>query len=216
MPKSVKLRKHNGLARFTPYNRSFKCAHSAAEARVAPEVDFKEVREATAEALLVELEEKIGKGAIAAATKQTGGVQIVWDKKMLTTAGYAITRPITTTDGIVDKDTEAHGATFKKWSRVCEEVLAHHHVKVTTRHSYEVKYKYVGICIGRQVQDDDGKWSWRGGCCKVRALTRGKINARNRLCKKCGSETTEVERYTDANGARQWRVKEHLDEPLDD
>ncbi|KAG8629028.1 hypothetical protein KVT40_002893 [Elsinoe batatas] len=102
MPKSAKFKKHNGGLRFNPYMRVLLKAHATdkpATSAIVPRNDFEKTREAEAEALLIELEEKLGGGMIAEATKQTGGVQIMWTKSLLTTAGYADRRPIKTLDG---------------------------------------------------------------------------------------------------------------------
>ncbi|KAF2227635.1 SprT-like family-domain-containing protein [Elsinoe ampelina] len=104
MPKSTKPKKHNGRSRFSPYMRvliSARPTDKPATTATATQNDFENTREAEADSLLIELEEKLGKGRIAEATKQTGGVQIIWAKRLLLTAGYAHYRDIKTADGRV-------------------------------------------------------------------------------------------------------------------
>lgn len=39
-----------------------------------------------------------------------------------------------------------HGKEFKAWARKCSAAFAHRGVNVTTKHSYEIVYKYVWVC----------------------------------------------------------------------
>lgn len=46
-----------------------------------------------------------------------------------------------------------HGASFKAWGQKCAEAMQDHplyggKIKVTTKHSYEIEYKYVWECVG--------------------------------------------------------------------
>ncbi|KAI5854479.1 SprT-like family-domain-containing protein [Durotheca rogersii] len=46
------------------------------------------------------------------------------------------------------KPRAAHGPEFKAWGRRCGRAFAHRGIEVTTRHSYEIEYKYVWRCAG--------------------------------------------------------------------
>jgi predicted SprT family Zn-dependent metalloprotease len=46
-------------------------------------------------------------------------------------------------DGVT---TKPHGAEFKAWASRCNEVFAQRGVQVTTKHSYDIAYKYVWTC----------------------------------------------------------------------
>lgn len=160
-----------------------------------------------AENFLRELDEKITGGKIAEMAASTGGVKIIWSKKLNTTAGRAnwkreTIRPQPTLPSfssssaatsssasstaapkltyrhhasielaskvIDDSDrllnviahefchlanfmvsnirTNPHGKEFKAWaSKVCRE-FSDRGIEVTTKHSYEIEYKYVWEC----------------------------------------------------------------------
>ncbi|TGO85308.1 hypothetical protein BPOR_0410g00090 [Botrytis porri] len=142
---------------------------------------------------LLELDTKITSGRIAELSASTGGVQIIWSKKLTTTAGRAnwkretIKSPLTTnTDGkatttfrhyasielaekVIDDEnrllnvlahefchlanfmisnikTNPHGKEFKEWAAKCSNVFGDRGIEVTTKHSYEIEYKYVWEC----------------------------------------------------------------------
>ncbi|KAL7619971.1 hypothetical protein AAE478_010519 [Parahypoxylon ruwenzoriense] len=46
------------------------------------------------------------------------------------------------------KPKTAHGPEFKTWGRKCGQVFAHRGIEVTTKHSYEIEYKYIWRCAG--------------------------------------------------------------------
>ena len=48
---------------------------------------------------------------------------------------------------------QPHGASFKRWGAKCTALFADRGVEVTTKHSYEIDYKYVWRCEG------EGCWS---------------------------------------------------------
>ncbi|KAF5876468.1 putative hmg box-containing protein [Botrytis fragariae] len=142
---------------------------------------------------LLELDTKITSGRIAELSASTGGVQIIWSKKLITTAGRAnwkretIKSPLTTnTDGkapttfrhyasielaekVIDDEnrllnvlahefchlanfmisnikTNPHGKEFKEWAAKCSNEFGDRGIEVTTKHSYEIEYKYVWEC----------------------------------------------------------------------
>lgn len=68
-----------------------------------------------------------------------------------------------------------HGASFKLWGRKCKEALKNHpvyggRVEVTTKHSYQIDYKYVWSCVdcgqnyGRHSKSIDTAKSRCGAC----------------------------------------------------
>jgi predicted SprT family Zn-dependent metalloprotease len=143
-----------------------------------------------AEAFLAELDNTITDGKLRELTASTGGIKLVWSKKLLSTAGRANWRSQTQTtkhrDGTVtsilshhahielaekvidDSDRlvntlahefchlanymisgvkgNPHGKEFKEWAKKCSVAFKHHGVKVTTKHSYEIDYKYIWEC----------------------------------------------------------------------
>ena len=147
-----------------------------------------------------ELDEKITHGKIAEMAASTGGVKIIWSKKLNTTAGRAnwkreTIRPkapqpnpptsstsqpapapsfrhhaaIELAEKVIDDEdrllnvvahefchlatfmvsnirTNPHGKEFKAWAGKCSKEFAHRGIEVTTKHSYEIEYKYVWEC----------------------------------------------------------------------
>ncbi|KAL8709988.1 MAG: hypothetical protein Q9225_007366, partial [Loekoesia sp. 1 TL-2023] len=41
---------------------------------------------------------------------------------------------------------QPHGREFKKWAKICSTAFAHRGVNVTTKHTYEISYKYIWEC----------------------------------------------------------------------
>ncbi|KAF2149900.1 hypothetical protein K461DRAFT_214221, partial [Myriangium duriaei CBS 260.36] len=52
--------------------------------------------------------------------------------------------------------TRPHGREFKAWGRKCGEVFGALGVEVTTRHSYEVEWRYVWACVGPKEEEEGG------------------------------------------------------------
>ena len=48
-------------------------------------------------------------------------------------------------DGVFDKP---HGEVFKRWAMACTALFRARGVKVTTKHTYEIVYKFVWVCTG--------------------------------------------------------------------
>lgn len=145
-----------------------------------------------AESFLQELDTTITKGEISSLSASTGGIQLVWSKKLSTTAGRAnwkretIRSSSSDTEGkpiityrhhaaielaekvIDDEDrllnviahefchlanfmisgvkTNPHGKEFKVWAQKVSATFGHRGINVTTKHSYEIDYKYVWEC----------------------------------------------------------------------
>ncbi|KAI5361367.1 putative sprT-like, zinc ribbon domain-containing protein [Septoria linicola] len=45
---------------------------------------------------------------------------------------------------------QPHGASFKAWGRQCSEAFRDRHIEVTTKHSYEIEYKYIWRCADEE------------------------------------------------------------------
>jgi predicted SprT family Zn-dependent metalloprotease len=141
---------------------------------------------------LAQLDERITSGKIAELAASTGGVKIVWSKKLNSTAGRAnwrrerIKMASEHSDGerkehkhyasielaekvindehrlinvlahefchlanfmISDVKGNPHGKEFKEWAKKCMRVFGNRGVEVTTKHSYEIDYKFVWECV---------------------------------------------------------------------
>ncbi|KAE9985849.1 hypothetical protein BLS_004529 [Venturia inaequalis] len=152
---------------------------------------FESRKHQLAEDFLQELDSKVTNGEIAELAASGGGVKIIWNKKLNSTAGRANWRreciKTTHTDGTISRkyrhianielaekviDDEdrlinvlahefchlanfmisgvkdnPHGKEFKEWAKKC----SHHfgktrNVVVTTKHSYDIAYKYMWEC----------------------------------------------------------------------
>ena len=158
---------------------------------------FNARKEALATDFLHQLDTRITDGQIARATANTGGVQIVWSKKLNSTAGRAnwrrerripsatgassdtvakvetsyrhiatielASKVVTTEDRLYNvlahefchlanfmisrELKQPHGASFQSWARkVTKEFGKSHDIEVTTKHEYEIQYKYIWRC----------------------------------------------------------------------
>jgi predicted SprT family Zn-dependent metalloprotease len=161
------------------------------QAEVQAKKDFAARKHAIAEAFLIELDQTITSGQIAALSASTGGVRLVWSKTLNSTAGRANwrretvkirsspTEPATTkqkhhasielAEKVIDDEErlfnvlahefchlanfmvsgikdQPHGASFKAWGSKCTAAFASRGVQVTTKHSYQIDYKYVWRC----------------------------------------------------------------------
>jgi predicted SprT family Zn-dependent metalloprotease len=146
-----------------------------------------------AESFLQELDTTITKGEISTLSASTGGVKIIWSKKLSTTAGRANWKretirsassfgidgkPLITyrhhaaielAEKVIDDEdrllnviahefchlanfmvsgikTNPHGKEFKAWAKKVSVKFGHRGIEVTTKHSYEIDYKYVWEC----------------------------------------------------------------------
>jgi predicted SprT family Zn-dependent metalloprotease len=158
---------------------------------------FSRIKHDLAESFLKELDDKITDGKISEMAESTGGVKIVWSKKLNTTAGRANWKretihpksaapsslsssiPATLTfrhhaaielaEKVIDDEdrllnviahefchlanfmvsnirTNPHGKEFKAWASEVSRVFGDRGIGVTTKHSYEIEYKYVWEC----------------------------------------------------------------------
>jgi predicted SprT family Zn-dependent metalloprotease len=155
--------------------------------------EFSQIKHKLAESFLKELDKHITSGKIAELAASTGGVKIIWSKKLNTTAGRAnwkretIRSKATSSESappaisfkhhasielaekvIDDQDrllnviahefchlanfmvsnvrTNPHGKEFKAWAAKCSRAFGDRGIEVTTKHSYEIEYKYIWEC----------------------------------------------------------------------
>jgi predicted SprT family Zn-dependent metalloprotease len=141
-----------------------------------------------AQDFFLELDEKLSSGEISRLAKSTGGVKIIWNSRLKSSAGQAkwkraqISRgtnelppvyehhaTIELADKVVINEEQLlntlahefchlctmmidgasdkpHGAVFKKWALACTRLFKARGVKVTTKHTYEIAYKFVWEC----------------------------------------------------------------------
>ncbi|OBT94662.1 hypothetical protein VE01_06177 [Pseudogymnoascus verrucosus] len=153
---------------------------------------FNENKHAIALSFLRELDSEITDGKVSALAASTGGISIIWSKKLNTTAGRANwkreairSRPLspnlppTTTyrhhasielaEKVIDDEdrllnvvahefchlanfmvsgvtNNPHGKEFKAWASRCSARFGGRGIEVTTKHSYEIAFKYVWRC----------------------------------------------------------------------
>ncbi|KAI4175800.1 MAG: hypothetical protein LQ343_001413 [Gyalolechia ehrenbergii] len=174
-------------ARRSPSKSPVKRDKQAADRRKV----FNEKKYALAASFLEKLDQTIVNGQITALAKSTGGVRLIWSRKLQSTAGRANWKRETTrtknADGTVSAATyrhhasielaekvidaedrlinviaheychlltfmisnvkdRPHGREFKLWAKKCSAAFAHQGIIVTTKHSYEIAYKYVWAC----------------------------------------------------------------------
>lgn len=160
-------------------------------AAIEAKKSFEAKKCAMAKEFAKELDEKICSGQVAALSASTGGVKLVWSKKLNTTAGRAHWRhEVVRTTGSDGKDTKEHkhhcsielatkiissehrllntvahefchlatyvvsgvknnphGKEFRSWGAKVERVFGDRGIEVTTKHKYEIEYKYVWECV---------------------------------------------------------------------
>ncbi|KAL8936868.1 MAG: hypothetical protein Q9216_004711 [Gyalolechia sp. 2 TL-2023] len=175
------------IGRRSPSKSPVKKDKQAADRRKS----FNEKKYALAASFLEELDQTIVKGQITALAESTGGVRLMWSKKLQSTAGRANWKRETSrtknADGTVSATTyrhhasielaekvidaedrlinviaheychllnfmisnvkdRPHGKEFKMWAKKCSAAFAHRGIDVTTKHSYEIVYKYIWAC----------------------------------------------------------------------
>jgi predicted SprT family Zn-dependent metalloprotease len=147
-----------------------------------------------AETFLQELDAVITDGKISELATVTGGIKIIWSKKLNTTAGRANWRRETIKTATIDTNDKSiaeityrhyasielaekviddedrllnviahefchlasfmvsgvrnnpHGKEFKAWASKCSQQFGHRGIDVTTKHSYDIDYKYIWEC----------------------------------------------------------------------
>ncbi|KAL5354086.1 hypothetical protein ACLOAV_000171 [Pseudogymnoascus australis] len=187
---------------------------------------FNESKHAVALSFLRELDDEITDGKVSALAASTGGVSIVWSKKLNTTAGRANwkreairSRPALGSSGaptttyrhhasielaekvIDDTDrllnvvahefchlanfmvsgvtTNPHGKEFKAWAARCSARFGGRGIEVTTKHGYEIDFKYVWRCA-------------RGGCGLEFKRHSRSIDPKRHSCGACKGRLVQV------------------------
>lgn len=217
----------------------------AARAAAAAKKTFDASKEDLAQAFLTELDNTITSGSIARLSASTGGVKIIWSKKLNTTAGranwkcetirasvptfnsstdgFSTTTSATTTptkteyrhhasielaSKVIDNELrllnvlaheychlanfmisrvrdQPHGASFQKWAKEVSRVFGKRGVEVTTKHSYEISYKYAWICVG------DGE-SGLGGCGMEYERHSKSVDPKRHTCGTCKGRLVQI------------------------
>ncbi|RYO85092.1 hypothetical protein DL766_004019 [Monosporascus sp. MC13-8B] len=80
-------------------------------------------------------------------------------------------------DGGKKKKPAAHGPEFKAWGRRCSDAFAHRGIEVTTKHSYDIDYKYA--------------WRCADCLCEVHRHSRS-VDPRRHRCGRCRGELLQV------------------------
>ncbi|RYP40370.1 hypothetical protein DL768_010641 [Monosporascus sp. mg162] len=75
------------------------------------------------------------------------------------------------------KKPAAHGPEFKAWGRRCSDAFAHRGIEVTTKHSYDIDYKYA--------------WRCADCLCEVHRHSRS-VDPRRHRCGRCRGELLQV------------------------
>ncbi|EGY20323.1 HMG box-containing protein [Verticillium dahliae VdLs.17] len=154
---------------------------------------FEQSRQHLAEVFLAELDDAILQGQLRKLTNSTGGIKIVWSKKLNTTAGRANWRKeklldrqagiegsvdmsrhyasIELAEKVIDNEDRLfnviahefchlanfmisgitgnpHGKEFKTWAAQVSKTFTDRGILVTTKHSYDIDFKYVWTCTG--------------------------------------------------------------------
>ncbi|CAD0092184.1 unnamed protein product [Aureobasidium vineae] len=155
-----------------------------------------------AEEFIKELDQKLTGGQIGEMTALTGGVKVVWKKRLTAKAGLARckTRPLPSatielSDKIIDDqerlinaiahefchvannlisgDLRSHGPGFKEWGRQCEAAFPDLGIKITTKHSYRSKFEFIWTCCDKKCGKEVGRHT-------------KSINPKTQACRCCG------------------------------
>lgn len=82
---------------------------------------------------------------------------------------------------------QPHGRQFKEWGRKCTAAFAHRGVKVTTKHSFEIEYKYIWQCSNEE--------------CGVEFKRHSKsVDPKRHTCGTCRSKLVQIKPVPRKNG----------------
>lgn len=156
-------------------------------------------------------------------TAATGGIKLIWSKKLNSTAGranwkregtktrdeagnvhtsYKHIASIELAEKVIDDEhrllnvlaheychllnfmvsnvrDQPHGASFKVWAKRVTDAFSDRGIEVTTKHSYEIEYKYLWVC-----QDD--------GCATEYERHSRSIDPARHTCGKCRGKLVQV------------------------
>ncbi|CAD0112133.1 unnamed protein product [Aureobasidium uvarum] len=154
-----------------------------------------------AEEFIKELDQKLTGGQIGEMTASTGGVKVVWKKRLTAKAGQARckSRPhpsatIELSDKLLDDQERlintvahefchvanillcrdrSHGPGFKEWGRQCEAAFRDLGIKITTKHTYRSKFEFIWTCCDEKCGKEVGRHT-------------KSINPKTQSCRYCG------------------------------
>lgn len=152
---------------------------------------FNAKKSSLATAFLADLDDKVTKSQVSSLAASTGGINIVWSKKLSSTAGRANWRreairhkdvdsvypaptyrhhaSIELAEKVIDSEDrlinvlaheychlanfmisgvkdQPHGKEFKTWAAKVTRAFRHRGIEVTTKHGYDITYKYIWSC----------------------------------------------------------------------
>ncbi|PNS21993.1 HMG box-containing protein [Sphaceloma murrayae] len=108
-----------------------------------------------------------------------------------------------------------HGAEFKSWGRLCERRFGARGVKVTTKHNYEIEFRYLWVCAGRdrtsgdvrdgakgrevqelgeeeEEEEEEGHMSFDGGCGREYGRHSRSVDPARQRCGVCKGRLVQV------------------------
>ena len=146
--------------------------------------DFNVEKVYTAKEFFRELDKKLTGGQIGDLTACTGGVKILWNKRLTKTAGLADCKrglypsaTIELSEKIIDDQERllntvahefchvantlidgdySHGSGFKKWGEKCEVAFKDRGIRVKTTHDYSSKFEYIWTCTNQECGKEVG------------------------------------------------------------
>ncbi|KAI9716722.1 MAG: hypothetical protein M1828_007584 [Chrysothrix sp. TS-e1954] len=202
---------------------------------------FEATKHEAAASFLQDLDDKVTNGELAHLTKETGGIQLVWSKKLNSTAGRAnwrreaIDETSSTADGaqstrkyrhvasielaskvitsprrlynvvaheychlcnfmISNERGAPHGISFKRWASLTTNVFRERDVEVTTKHNYQIEYRYRWTCSGApDLESSSGPaTNQSSGCGAEYSRHSRSIDPQKHLCGRCKGRLTQV------------------------
>jgi predicted SprT family Zn-dependent metalloprotease len=127
-----------------------------------------------------EIRTKHSDGRISAEVKHTASIELAEkvideEHRLINTIAHEFCHLATfMIDGV---KTNPHGKEFKEWAKKCSQVYGHRGVEVTTKHSYDIDYKYIWEC---------------GSCGTVYKRHSKSINPEKHRCGGCKSSLVQI------------------------
>lgn len=88
--------------------------------------------------------------------------------------------------------THPHGASFRAWGNKCSALFgATRGIHVTTKHSYEIDYKFVWRCVSN-IHHDDGREGEEGGCGTEYKRHSRSVDPKRHRCGRCKGVLVQV------------------------
>ncbi|KAF4548340.1 SprT-like protein [Elsinoe fawcettii] len=99
-----------------------------------------------------------------------------------------------------------HGAEFKAWGKRCDQAFADRGVKVTTKHGYEIEFRYLWVCAGshsdgngagreggeRGGGEEEGVLVYDGGCGREYGRHSKSIDPAKQRCGGCKGRLVQI------------------------